>query len=273
MHNLRTRVHNKEGREREYPTLTIACTNALRKVCCVNCRVLSFCIKIYKEINNLLIDVDTFVYVDINITSFMLGRGTSEKHWNEFRCSVIHDNVQHLSTFFNLLLLGVFGTIFLGWIAWILFRDNFKIFKFYNIPGLVVVLLCNRGIYSDACIIDSRWHTLLSMFGLYRLVLVSINRLSINYNKCLLLCHKSKHSTPKMITGHCIISSLYAVHLPTLMSSEVRCSPSLFIIMNSCSGWSENSYSVLLSNKTFLIYLLLTKIWALFCQTVQNHRE
>ena len=70
----------KEGREGEYPTLTIACTSALRKVCCVNCRVLSFCIKIYQETNNLLIDVDTFVYVDINITSFMLGRGTSEKH-------------------------------------------------------------------------------------------------------------------------------------------------------------------------------------------------
>ena len=185
MHNLRTRVHNKEGREGEYPTLTIACTNALRKVCCVNCRILSFCINIYKETNNLLIDVDTFVYVDINIASFMLGRGTSEKHWNEFRCSVIHDNVQHLSTFFKLLLLSLFGkltvlhhTIFPGWI---LFRDNLKIFKFYNTPGLVVVLLRNRA-YSDACIIDSRWHTLLSMFGLYQLVHVSINRWSINCN-------------------------------------------------------------------------------------------
>ena len=127
--NSRQEFIIKEGREGEYPTLTIACTNALRKVCCVNCQVLSFCIKIYKETNNLLIDVDTFVYVDINITSFMLGRGTSEKHWNKFRCSVIRDNVQHLSTFFNLLLLGIFGkltvlhhTIFPGWIAWILFR-------------------------------------------------------------------------------------------------------------------------------------------------------
>ena len=44
------------------------------------------------------------------------------------------------------------------------FSDNLKIFKFYNIPGLVVVLLRNRA-YSDACVIV--WRTLLSVFGLY----------------------------------------------------------------------------------------------------------
>ena len=44
---------------------------------------------------------------------------------------------------------------------------------------------------NDASVIDRRWHTVLSM-------LVSINRV----HTCLLYCHKSKRSTPKVITGH-----------------------------------------------------------------------
>ena len=53
---LLSRVHNKRTEE-EYSTLIIPCTNALRKVCAVNHRVLLFCnntFRVTKRLNNLL---------------------------------------------------------------------------------------------------------------------------------------------------------------------------------------------------------------------------
>ena len=54
------RVHNKR-REGEYPTLTMPCTNALRKVPSVNHRVLSFCINTLRETKGTLIGVNSVV--------------------------------------------------------------------------------------------------------------------------------------------------------------------------------------------------------------------
>ena len=53
---IKPRVHNKR-RKGEYPTLTIPCTNALRKVPSVNHRVLSFCINTLRETKGTLIGV------------------------------------------------------------------------------------------------------------------------------------------------------------------------------------------------------------------------
>ena len=57
---IKSRVHNKR-REGEYPTLTIPCTNALRKVPSVNHRVLSFCINTLRETKGALIGVNSVV--------------------------------------------------------------------------------------------------------------------------------------------------------------------------------------------------------------------
>ena len=54
------RVYNK-GKEREYPTLTIPCTNVLCKVHAVNYRVLSFCINTFRAMNDLMIGVNSFI--------------------------------------------------------------------------------------------------------------------------------------------------------------------------------------------------------------------
>ena len=54
------RVHNKR-REGEYPTITIPCTNVLRKVRSVNHRVLLFCINTFRETNDLLIGANSVV--------------------------------------------------------------------------------------------------------------------------------------------------------------------------------------------------------------------
>ena len=70
-----SRVHNKR-REGEYPTLTIPCTNALRKVPSVNHRVLLFCINTLRETKGALISVNRVVLgivdmvdIDINIVN------------------------------------------------------------------------------------------------------------------------------------------------------------------------------------------------------------
>ena len=58
--SVTARVHNK-GKQREYPILTIPCTNALRKVRTVNHRVLSFCINTFRVTKDLMIGVNSFV--------------------------------------------------------------------------------------------------------------------------------------------------------------------------------------------------------------------
>ena len=69
----------------------------------------------------------------------------------------------------------------------------------------------NQAASSNACVIDRRWHTVLSM-----LVLISINM------HWLLHC-KSKCSTPKVITGHYVITLRSAFG----QTIEVEYSPSL----------------------------------------------
>ena len=57
---MSSRVHNKrEGGE--YPTLTVPCTNTLRKVRSINQQVLLFCIKTLRETKDLLIGVNSIV--------------------------------------------------------------------------------------------------------------------------------------------------------------------------------------------------------------------
>ena len=56
----------KEGRE--YPTRTIPCTNALHKVCVLNHRVLSFCINTFRETKDLMIGVNKFVVLCVQIS-------------------------------------------------------------------------------------------------------------------------------------------------------------------------------------------------------------
>ena len=54
--------------EGEYPTLTIPCTNALRKVRSVNYPVLWFCINTLREIKDALIGVNIIVLVSMLTT-------------------------------------------------------------------------------------------------------------------------------------------------------------------------------------------------------------
>ena len=81
--------------------------------------------------------------------------------------------------------------------------------SYHNIPGLV--LPCNLAC-SDVCIIDSRWYILLHIYA-------CIDKCE---NMCLLSCCKSKHSTPKLITGY-VITLRY-------LTIEVRYSPSLLVL-------------------------------------------
>ena len=62
-----TRVHN-ERKEGEYPNLTIPSTNALHKVCAVNHPVLSFCINTFRVTKDLMIGVNSFVVLCIQIS-------------------------------------------------------------------------------------------------------------------------------------------------------------------------------------------------------------
>ena len=70
-------------REGQYPTLTIPCTNALRKVHATTHQVLSFCINTFRVTKDLMIGVNSFVglciQLDINIVLFIWGRLTSKK--------------------------------------------------------------------------------------------------------------------------------------------------------------------------------------------------
>ena len=55
-----SKVHNKR-KEGEYSTLTIYCTNALRKVHMVNHQVFLFCINTFRITEDLIIDANSFV--------------------------------------------------------------------------------------------------------------------------------------------------------------------------------------------------------------------
>ena len=95
--------HNK-GREGEYPTLTIPCTNALRKVHAVSHWVISFCINTFKEAKDLMVGINSFCSSFIYRYTYY---SVHVRKWNQQEMLKINLMADH-SQQHNIVPLGVF---------------------------------------------------------------------------------------------------------------------------------------------------------------------
>ena len=131
------------------------------------------------------------------------------------------------------LLTMLFHTIVLSCVIELPFRNSradWKISKFAIPVGLWYrCLACCQAASSDACIIDRRWHIVLSMLAL---ICAGINE-KTSYAH-LLSWYMSKHLTPRWLLV--IMPSLYGMHLARLLKLR-RYSPSLHLLWTLGMTW------------------------------------
>ena len=160
------------------------------------------------------------MYVDIDI-SFMWGSVTSQKRSNEFNSRSLTMHICLSSSVFKILLLvrGLSGllTVLLTILA--------RRYPSLCFPRLVPRwrLVSNLATSSNACTKDRRWCSVLSMVVS---ICVGIGKQSSCFHTRLFSCRKSKHLTPKVITGHYVITLCSAFG----QTIKVGYSPSLLLL-------------------------------------------